>query len=250
MDVSGTIEVVADNVTIQNTRVTLKSGSCGATNACGNYEIRIAEGVTGTVIKNSELRAAAGITCSDDVRNTSGGTVLLEGDYLHGCDGNLYSADRAAATIRDTYGIAKQDISNDHVENVYFDNSTLNVLHSTLLNPIGQTAVTFGNVNTGFGGICKNHLTVEDSLFAGGGYTIYQCAHGTAAGSSSLVVKNTHFARCTSAPIHESGTVCARRADEHGYFPESGYYGLMADFYGMTWRSNVWDDDLAAIHKP
>ncbi|HVV67334.1 MAG TPA: Ig-like domain-containing protein [Candidatus Saccharimonadales bacterium] len=249
-DVAGSIEIDANNVTVENTRVTLNSGSCGATNTCGNSEIRINEGVTGTVIKNVELLTAPGITCEHDIRNTSSGTVQISGSYLHGCDSNLYNVGNA--TVTNTYGIAKIAISTDHVENIYMSDSTLNMDHSTFFNPVGQTAVVFANVNGGSGGTCSNHVTVSNSLVAGGGFTFYPCGNGTSAGSSSTSITNNHLARCLTAPVYHSNggnTTCQGGADANGYYPKSGNYGISEYYFSKatTWSGNVWDDNLQPV---
>jgi hypothetical protein len=248
-DVTGQIYVNADNVTIENTRVT-QTGDCGPTNTCGNAAIRI-EGATGVLIKNVETRTETGKTCEFDVRSTTG-RIEIVGSYLHACDANLHSLGNA--TMRDTYGISKLGISNDHVENVYFNDSTFSLIHSTLLNPVSQTAVIFGNVKNGSGGTCSNHLTIEESFLAGGGYTLYPCGNGTSAGSSTWVVKNNHFARCRTSEKEVSGGhwVCQGGFDQYGYYPRGGSFGLVAYSFssGRTWSGNVWDDNLASIAAP
>jgi hypothetical protein len=249
VDVSGSIEVLADDVTIEDSRVTLDSGSCGPTDTCGNYEIRIDEGVTGTVIRDTELAAAPGVTCEHDIRNTSTASVRIVRVYMHGCDSNVYGS----AKMFDSYGIAKLAISEDHVENVYFDDSRFTAIHDTLFNPIGQTAVIFGDSDGGEDTQnCRNQLTVKDSLLAGGGYTLYPCAHAAQPGSSSLDVEKTHFARCRGKQVYnpDGGThTCAGGTDANGYYPNSGDYGIAADYFEGTgaWRGNVWDDDLAKV---
>jgi hypothetical protein len=250
-DVSGGINVKANNVTIENSRVA-NEGDCGPTNTCGNWSIRIEAGVTGTVIRNVETVPTAGTTCEHDIRNTSSGTLEIVGSYLHACDSNVYSVGNT--TLRDSYSIAKIAISTDHVENVYFDDSTFTVIHSTMLSPVEQTAVIFGNVNGGSGGTCSNHLTVEESLLAGGGYTLYPCGNGTSAGSSTWEVKNNHVARCRTSENEVSGGhwVCQNGTDQYGYYPRGGSFGLVAYSFssGRTWSGNVWDDNLASIPAP
>ena len=244
-DVSGTINILADDVTIQNTRVTLAGPGCGPTSTCGNYEIRVDEGVTGTVIRDTELRAAAGTTCEHDIRNTSGPDLRIVRVHMHGCDSNLYGG----ATMIDSYGVAKLAISSDHVENVYFNDTKFSSIHNTLLNPVSQTAVIFGDSNGGTDtSQCRNRLTVADSLLAGGGYTLYPCAHATGIGSSSLNVQNNHFARCTTAEVyHADGGEhsCSGGADANGYYPFSGAFGIATSYFGATWRGNVWDNNRA-----
>jgi hypothetical protein len=59
------------------------------------------------------------------------------------------------------------------------------------------------------------------------------------------------FALTVMVPV----TTCKGGPDTHGYYPNSGYYGLAADIYcpptsGQTWSGNVWDDDDMAIDCP
>jgi hypothetical protein len=249
LDVTGTINVVADDVTIQNTRVTLTGPGCGASNTCGNYTIRIDEGVNGTVIRDSELRTAPGTTCEHDIRNTSGPGLRIVGVYMHACDSNLYGG----ATMIDSYGIAKLAIANDHVENIYFNDTRFTSLHNTLLNPVGQTAVIFGNSNGGTDTVaCKNRLTVANSLLAGGGYTVYPCAHASQPGSSYLNVQGNHFGRCTSAEVYhpDGGShTCVGGTDSSGYYPFGGAFGMATEYFSGSgiWKNNVWDSNLAPL---
>lgn len=243
--VAGTINVVANNITIENTKVT-QNTTCGSTKTCGNYAIRIAGGVTGVVIKNVETASASGDTCEHDIRN-AGGSVVIENAYLHACDSNVYDA--GTATLTDSYGIGKLAISEDHVENVYFE-GTFTVKHSTLLNPIGQTAVVFGNSGGGTDvPNCSNHLAIENNLFAGGGYTIYPCAHAESNGSSTTTIKNNHFARCKTAEREGGGGthVCQGGPDTSGYYPNSGDYGLLTNSFTVTHSGNIWDDNGEAV---
>jgi hypothetical protein len=249
LQVTGTINVLASNVTIEDTRVT-QGTTCGDTSTCGNYVIRIDEAASGTTIRDVETASAAGATCEHDIRNT-GGSLTVEGAYLHACDSNVYAA--GPTVVEDSYGISKIDISNDHVENIYFNDTSFSAIHDTLLNPVGQTAVVFGNSG---GGIdvtnCRNQLTVLDSLLAGGGYTIYPCAHAASAGSSSVNIQGNHFARCVTAESYnpDGGShPCKGGPDSSGYFAKSGSYGVVTDYFtgAGIWRGNVWDDNLEKV---
>ncbi len=245
-NVTGTIEVLANNVTIENTRVT-QNTTCGTRTTCGNYAIRINEGVNGTTIRNVETASVAGDTCEHDIRNT-GGTLTIEGAYLHACDSNIYAV--GPTTVKNSYGIGKIAISEDHVENVYFNETSFTAIHDTLLNPVEQTAVIFGNSGGGTDVTnCSNKLTLQESLIGGGGYTLYPCAHAAQAGTSSLKVEGNHFARCVSAEGYEpdGGThPCTGGADSSGYYPKSGSYGMATNYFtaATVWRNNVWDNNL------
>jgi hypothetical protein len=248
-DVTGTIKIYASNVTVENTRVT-QTSTCGPTNSCGNYAIAIAPGLTGVKILRVETRTAPGASCEQDVRNT-GAAVTIEAAYLHACDGNIYAA--GPTLLKDSYGIAKLDIATDHIENVYFNETSFKAIHDTLLNPIEQTAVIFGNSGGGTDvPDCSNRLTVLGSLLAGGGYTLYPCAHSYSPGSSYLNVQGNHFARCVTKEGYDSNGghhPCAGGTDSSGYYANSGSYGIATDFYPGTgtWRGNVWDDSLGKV---
>ncbi|HVX32962.1 MAG TPA: hypothetical protein VHA80_07460 [Solirubrobacterales bacterium] len=249
MDVTGTIEINASNVTVEDTRVT-QTSSCGTTSTCGNFAIKIAAGVTGVKIAHVETATTQGATCEHDIRNT-GGEVTIEATYMHGCDGNVYAV--GPTVLKDSYGVAKIEISSDHIENVYFNETRFTAIHDTLLNPVGQTAVIFGNSGGGTDVTnCSNQLTIQESLLAGGGYSIYPCAHSSRPGSSTLNVEGNHFARCRSAETYEPDGghhPCSGGPDSSGYYPKSGSYGIATDYYQGTgvWRGNVWDDDLSRV---
>lgn len=249
VDVTGSIDIHANDVTIEDSRVTLNGAGCGTQTTCGNYDIRIDEGVTGTVIRDSELTTAPGTTCEHSIRNTSGPSLRIVRVYMHGCDSNLYGG----GTIKKSFGVASLHIADDHVENVYFNETKLTVLHSTLLNPVEQTAVIFGNSGGGSDvSNCSNQLAVLGSLLAGGGYTIYPCAHSSRPGSSHLNVQDNHFARCVGKKTYEPDGghhVCAGGSDSSGYYPNSGSYGIASDYFGgaAVWRSNVWDNNLRKV---
>jgi hypothetical protein len=246
LEVTGTINVVADNVTIEDTKV-IQNGNCGSTTACGNYAIRTDESATNTTIRNVETATAPGLTCQQDIRDT-GGTMTIERAYMHACDGNVYT--QGPTVLKDSYGIAKFVISSDHIENVYMNETSLTAVHDTLFNPIDQTAVIFGNSGDGTDVTnCSNHITIQESLLAGGGYSLYPCAHSTQPGSSTLVVEGNHFARCVTKEGYEpnGGThPCVGGADSNGFYPNSGSFGIAAYYYpGVgTWRGNVWDNNL------
>jgi hypothetical protein len=238
LNVSGSITVRANNVTIQNTKITA-SGTGGAAVSAGR--------VSGLTIKNSEISGG----------NVFDGRATLSGVYMHNCD----ECAQYATSIKDSYLIANQSNAGSHYEPVYGDTDTLDVEHSVLLNPHSQTAAVF--MDTTGGGACSNHLTINDSLLAGGGYTLYPCGNASSAGSSVITITNNRFARCTTSPVvHNNaggGNFCSgvgspngdvvTKPDSTGYFPNGGGYGLDASvFCGQTtWSNNVWDDDGRSV---
>jgi hypothetical protein len=242
-DVSGTIEVSADNVTIKNTRVTGVGGGCGPTNTCGNSVIEVSGPYTVT-ISNVELTTDASTTVEHGIRNSFGGTINVDHVYQHAnIDALCWCGN---ANISDTYSIIHLAISTDHLENMYIDGHTIDVQHNTLINTQPQTANIFANVGNGSGGACSNHLTVNNNLLAGGGWTIYGCGNATSQGTFTATITNNRFARCGGGSEVSGGGgtwLCPGGADPHGYFPRGGSFGVVSSvFSNMVWGGNYWDD--------
>jgi Fibronectin type III domain len=242
--VSGEIDVKANNVTIENTRVTMTGDGCGMTNTCGNANIHLLCSCTVT-ISHVELTTDSGTTVEHAIRNSYGGTIRVDHVYQHGnTDALCYCGN---ATITDSYSTIDLAISQDHLENLYIDGDTDDVEHNTLINHQPQTANIFGNTNAGNGGPCSNHLTVKNNLLAGGGYTIYPCGNATSVGSATLDFESNMIARCRGGTEVEGagGTwLCRDGADRFGLFPRGGSFGHVADDFcgspGWTWKNNVW----------
>lgn len=249
LQVTGSIQVLASNVTIENTRV-IQDQTCGPIEPCGNSAIEVRSGLTGVVIKNVETASVPGDTCEHDIRNV-GASLTIEGAYLHGCDSNLYV--QGPTVLKNSYGITKIEMSEDHIENIYFNETSFTAIHDTLLNPVDQTAVIFGNSGGGTDVTnCTNQLTVLESLLAGGGYSLYPCAHSSQVGSSSINVQGNHFARCVTPEGYEprsGGHPCTGGPDSSGYFANSGSFGIAAYYFPGTgtWRGNVWDNNLGRV---
>ena len=129
--VSGEIDVKANNVTIKNTKVTMTGGGCGTTNTCGNANIHLLCACTVT-ISHVELTTDGSTTVEHAIRNSYGGTILVDHVYQHGnTDALCYCGD---ATITDSYSTIDLAISQDHLENLYIDGATDDVEHNTFIN--------------------------------------------------------------------------------------------------------------------
>ena len=236
LNITGTVTVKANNVTIQNSKITCNCGT-------GNVAVS-ASGVSGLTIKNSEISGG----------NVFDGRATLSGVYMHNCD----NCDLYGTSISDSYLIDDQTNSGSHYEPYYGSGDVIDIEHSVLLNPHSQTAAVFMN---GGGSACSNHLTVNNNLLGGGGYTIYPCANSSSAGSSVIKITNNRFARCTTTPFVNTndGTLCSgigstngdvvTKPDGFGYFPNGGKYGYDSYIFcgQTTWSNNLWDDNGATV---
>ena len=246
LDVSGTIRVRANNVTIKNTRVTGVGAGCGPTTTCGNFVI-INDCACNLTISHVEITANSPTTIEHGIRNPSGGTINVDHVYQHGnVDALCFCGN---ATVSDTYSFIHLAISQDHLENLYTDDSTVTVRHNTLLNTAPQTANIFANTGNGGGGACRNRLTITDNLLAGGGFSIYPCGNATSQGTSTANITGNRFARCGGGQGVQGGGgtwLCPGGSDSAGYYPRSGSFGRLAAAYPNTvWANNIWDDNGA-----
>jgi hypothetical protein len=254
MDIKGEVTVNAKNVTLTNDCISNEGGG-----TLGSRAVAIASGVTGTQITHSDVSGANSTSQSVEEalsNNYANANTTADHDYIFNCGECVHGA----WTLTNSYVIVNGKVPNcgsecpDHYEDIYCDSSTFIAEHDVLLNPEGQTAALFCDTGGGSGGPAENHITLTNSLVAGGGYSLYPQGNSSSVGSSTMDIANNRFARCLTTPVHESGTECKGGADLNGYWPLSGYYGVTdsAATYcpptsGQAWSNNVWDDDSESI---
>ncbi len=208
----------------------------------------------------------AGANSSSDsvdqsIANNSGTTATVSSSYLYNCGECLWNGPWA---VNDSYVITNgMQGTSDHLEDLYCSDSTATLTHDVLLDPQYQNSAIFCDTQWGGGGPCDNHISISNSLLAGGGFVIYTCGNASAVGSSTMNITNNRFARCTTPPIKYNastgGSACqgatsntlGSGADAHGYWPYGGYFGIAAYIYcpptaGQTWSNNIWDDNGAS----
>jgi hypothetical protein len=255
MDVKGEVIVNAKNVTLTNDCVSSDGGG-----TLGSRAVTIAKGVTGTQITDSDIAGANSTSQSVEEalsNNYANANTTADHDYIHNCGECVHGA----WTLTNSYVIVNGTVPNcgsecpDHYEDIYCDSSTFVANHDVLLNPEGQTAVLFCDTSGGSGGPALNHITLTNSLVAGGGFTLYPQGNSSSVGSSTMDIANNRFGRCTTAKVFEAqwGTSsCKGGADSHGYWPSGGDYGVASYIYcpptsAQIWTENVWDDNNEAV---
>lgn len=252
--ISGKLTIRAPNVTVQNVCV-VSNGFA----QLGSQAVSIQDGAAHTLIERTTITGANAGRGSVEiaVENDSGARATLERVNMSNCGECVHGG---PWTIRDSYMISNgMRGTSDHYEPVYCDDTSVALYHDTALNPQNQVAEVFCDTNNGAGGACSNHVTIINSLLAGGGFLMYACGNASSPGTSSLNVQNNVFARCRTNPItfnrQSGGYACAGTlsdaagagADSHGYWPRGGYYGVASDTYcsqsNSVWSGNVWDDN-------
>ena len=257
-DISGYVVIDANGVTLNHDCVIFNGGEAG-----GSAAVVLESAATNFTISNTTVRAEN--TTSDSFEeaiqnNHSDSGAVATKDRLEDCAECIHQP----WTLSESYVIANgrekaDETGASHAEDWWFSNNTITANDDTLLNPSKQTAVIFAESG---GGTCANHEKVTNSLLAGGGWLFYFCTHSTGAGSSSIEVKNNHFARmvCTKKEVENyegrggfgcqpEGTYFTDGEGTGGYFPRGGFFGAVSEEEGIYnrgagWEKNVWDDNL------
>ncbi|WP_052726426.1 M10 family metallopeptidase C-terminal domain-containing protein [Devosia epidermidihirudinis] len=177
LDIQGTINIQANNVTIKNSKVTSSDFAV----------IRIAPGVTGTVIQNNDINGkdsggqgifGQGTFIGNDISgvgdgiNVTGDKVLIQDNYIHDLGGPASS----------------------HYDGIQIDGgvSDIRIEHNTVINHHDQTSAVM--IDDYFGR--TSNVVVNNNLLTGGGYTIYVTGldgHGT----DNVTVTNNHMGKGT-----------------------------------------------------
>jgi hypothetical protein len=213
LDVTGSIQIEASDVTISDTRVT----SYGET----GHNIVIAPGVSGTVIKDTTLRGRdprIKPVQYSVVNEGTNSTVALRLQMY-----NCTTCWAGPGTLRDSYAVTNAVIAGAHYEPIYYGGRAgpLVVQHNTLLNPHEQTAVVFAGNDYGD----QTGLVITDNLMAGGDYMIYAGAANSGYGAATRDVTITD---------NRLSTV---------YWPNGGQYGVATAVKPSVtrWSNNYWD---------
>jgi hypothetical protein len=230
-NVVGTVTVDGSGVTIEDSKIHATGGGSGSTG------IIIEQGASDFTLLESEVTGNGSTTNAPEsnVWNHYGepGFRVIRSD-LNGVPDNI----EGPVTISNSYVIVNAEYPEAHSENIYLCGANANVQHSTLFNESEETSLIFGD------GICGkgNRVTVENSLLAGGGYMLQPNSKGV---SAPVKIVGNRVGRCRSKTHQDSGGgyVCDGGADEHGFWPRGGHYGIATELgREATWWNNVWDD--------
>jgi Right handed beta helix region len=154
-DISGTLFINANNVTVTRTRV----------RSADWWVIKVEAGRTGVVIEDCEVD---GLTGPEGQFGIVGPATVRRCDIHHTSDGIVpFSGSLIEANyIHDLAGTG-----NPHYDGIQFDggNSNIVIRGNTVINDYGQTSAVM--INNYFGPI--RNVSVEDNRLIGGGYTVY-----------------------------------------------------------------------------
>ena len=237
LDVTGTIIIKANNVTVEDTKVV---------HAGDGWAIGLYSGVQNAAIQDSTItgttdtgpnRTEVGLK---DIYGNATGTEIVRDDFSDAST----SVQISNGTVKDSYIHNFGYTTGDHLNGISDgggDPKPLLIQHNTILNQIGQTDAIalfqdFGD---------ESNKTITDNLLADGSYTVYgggpnsACPSlngtpGCEGPSDHIVITNNHFSRIFQANGGTFGPIAA--------FNSSGV--------GNVWSGNIWDDTGATVPAP
>ncbi|MBA8792697.1 hypothetical protein FHX74_000291 [Friedmanniella endophytica] len=210
--ITGDVSVSADDVTIENSSITVGGESFGVA-------VRHADDLRLDHVEikppSTADRLLVGVK---DIYGDSNGTTIVDSEI----SGVSTGIQIGGGTIEDNYihGLIAND--GDHLNGVTSNGSTqqLTIRHNTILNPVSQTDAI--GLFQDFG--VEANRSIDDNLLGGGGYTLY-AGSGTHGTTSGIKITNNRFTA--------------------SLFPLGGYWGPATAYdrngSGNTWSGNVWD---------
>ncbi|MEH2475594.1 hypothetical protein V1281_003231 [Nitrobacteraceae bacterium AZCC 2161] len=157
LDILGTVQINAPNVTLKNCKVTAANWSV----------VKIAPGVTGAVIQNCEINGR-GRSGADGSCGING-----QGTFLNN---NIYNVENGinltgSSVIQGNYIHGLLAPGSPHYDGIQIDGgvSDVNISHNTVINDQGGVSTIM--IDNGFGAI--SNILVENNRLIGGGFTVY-----------------------------------------------------------------------------
>ncbi|WP_222857289.1 hypothetical protein [Rhizobium herbae] len=153
MDITGDIVIDADNVTLNNIKLT----STGAWSA-----VNVMDGATGFTLQNSEIDGK-GLS-----QNGVYGHGTFVGNDIYGVENGITVS--GPSDIRDNYIHNFLGTAEAHYDGIEVNaGHDIDIVHNTVVVDHGQTSAVM--LDNYFGGL--SNITVENNRLAGGGYTVY-----------------------------------------------------------------------------
>ncbi len=221
LDITGEVNVAANNGVIKNSRVV---GGRGAGNP--DWVIVIRPGVENLTIMDSELTTPDGtaqdIAC---VLNIGDAKPTITRMNIHGCSAGISTG---GGEVTDSFVHDMSEIPGKSHDVGIASNGGggLTIRHNTIMNQLGQTAAVAFYQDFQ---VQRDNL-VEDNLMAGGGYCLYGGQGGKGATRNIRFINNRLSKK---------------------FFPKCGQYGVIASFSasdpGNVFVDNYWDETGDAV---
>ncbi|MDB5562112.1 MAG: hypothetical protein JWN11_1530 [Hyphomicrobiales bacterium] len=177
LNISGPVYINADNVTLQDCKVT-----------SNNYAVvSVKAGVSGAVVQDCEIN---GVGTGNDGSNGISG----QGSFLRN---NIYNVENginlngANSVVQDNYIHDLKASGSPHYDGIQVDGGVSNasITHNTVINDYGQTSAVM--IDNYFGPI--SNVKVDSNVLVGGGYTVYSDGQFSGGSISGVSFTNNHM---------------------------------------------------------
>jgi hypothetical protein len=160
LDINGTVNINANNVTFQSSRVTSNDF----------VVVRIQNGRTGVVIQDVEVNGVG--TGNDGDNGIAGEGATIRRVNIYNVENGLTPmSSNSPMLLEDSYIHDLKSSGEPHYDGIQIDGGLANITirHNTVSNPFGQTSAVM--IDNWFGTIAN--VTVDNNRLMGGGYTVY-----------------------------------------------------------------------------
>lgn len=178
LNITGQVHITANNVTLKNSKVTY---------AILGFVVNIDDGVTGTIVKNTEIN---GVGTGNDGSCGIAGPGTFTANNIYNVENGICPT-TGATTIQDNYIHTLVASGSPHYDGIQMDGNMTNVTisHNTIYN--ANNAVSATMVDNYFGPI--SNITINNNILLGGGYSAYCDGSFTANVPSNIQYTNNHF---------------------------------------------------------
>lgn len=177
LDIKGTVYINADNVTLENCKVTSPAF----------YAVKVSSGVSGAVVQDCEINGVG--TGNDGSIGIGGQGTFLRNDIYNVENGIALQGNNSVITGNYIHGLKAS--GSPHYDGIQIDggvaNTTIN--NNTVINDHNQTAAIM--IDNYFGPI--SNIKVDSNLLVGGGYTVYSDGQFNGGPISGVSFTNNHM---------------------------------------------------------
>lgn len=176
LDIKGTVYINADNVTLQNCKVT----------SANYWVVKVQDGVEGATVQDSTLNGVG--TGNDGNHGIMGTGTFLRNDIYNVENGITLTG---SAHIEGNYIHDLKSSGSPHYDGIQIDGGVSDVVirGNTIINDYGQTAAIM--IDNWFGPI--SNIKVDGNLLVGGGYTVYSDGQFDGGSITGVSFTNNHM---------------------------------------------------------
>lgn len=182
LDITGTVNINANNVTFKNSRV----------RSSEFVVVRVQSGRTGVVIQDVEVNGVGTGNDGDDGIAGEGATILRVNVY-NVENGVTPMSSHSPMLIQDSYIHDLKASGSPHYDGIQIDGGLANITirHNTVINPWGQTSAVM--IDNYFGTI--SNVIVDNNRLIGGGYTVYSDGQFTGGSITGVSFTNNRLGK-------------------------------------------------------